>query len=228
MHTLTKIQPNVLIATPKDAAAEHCQTEIAKIAESLGLDVQAKRYTLGANVIPEKFSHVKLSDAEWTIWQAFCPTSYSGKQLNGYTFDVIPPPVLKHWGSLAGLPWDTIEIRTTEKTEFADPILVGTYDNAVYLLARWGEDAPDLISFDEVKDRVTKVLNADEHCTIQVVSLWFVAVFALSMHFSSMPSVAIAVGILGVLVTPLVVKLCNAHARNVHPIGRALKELDKQ
>jgi hypothetical protein len=103
-----------------------------------------------------------LSKAELTIWRAWLLTHYSDADTKGdkeslrdYALDSIPLPVLmafeQHKESKL---FDSLEIW---KPEFGqtDQILIGVIGNDRFLLARWAKSSADLISFDEIKRRVT-------------------------------------------------------------------------
>jgi hypothetical protein len=150
---LSPVSPRVHLAKPKEQpiVMPRDSERIADLAKSLGLDVQAKRHRADVALIPKIFARAQLTREEEVIWGAFCPRVYTEREFAAYQFDTIPAEVIEHWTQLKQFPWDTFEIRTTEATKFEDPLLIGVYQNVRYLLARWGEEAATLLSFDEVK-----------------------------------------------------------------------------
>ncbi|PIT91214.1 hypothetical protein COU17_01755 [Candidatus Kaiserbacteria bacterium CG10_big_fil_rev_8_21_14_0_10_49_17] len=149
----------VLIARPKASAStlsEEEGEELSKIAKDIGLPIVADRYS--SSGVSALFSHVKMSDDELLIWQTYCPTKYRDtekprhreKKLRSYQFDTIPPEVLRLWDRVKDIGFDEIQIWTTEKTPYVDPVLVGTLGEDHFLLARWGEESPDTLSFNGV------------------------------------------------------------------------------
>ncbi len=151
---------NVLLAIARGCPAPAPQSEAAAIAEELGLTVQAARYGKRTD-IAEQFGHVCLSDDEWSVWDAFCPTAYFenrtgrvGESFSDYGFDLIPAPVLKYWRDVKrDYAFDEFQIWTVEENK-QDPLLIGIYAGAHYLLARWGTESPELLPFHEVARQV--------------------------------------------------------------------------
>lgn len=144
--------------------------DLAAIALSLGLPAQAQRYS-APHSVEQDFT--PLAPDEWLIWQAFCPTGYrtdvaepmrhqisnglycTELPLAEYKYDTIPPAVLKHWQAIKqNYGFDSFQIRTTEKTQFCDPILIGLVGAVPYLLARWGLESPESMPFAEVRRRL--------------------------------------------------------------------------
>lgn len=160
---LQKVIDTALIALPETSAeAAESNDEIALLAEKLGLERQADRYKKGGSTIPHAFASYRLSDDEVQVWARFCPTHYieGSDAFRQYSFDTPPVPVLTHWALLKeNYPWDHFEIWTTEKTKSSDPLLIGVFEGVRYLLARWGKEAPDLISYAEVRERVCAELR---------------------------------------------------------------------
>lgn len=150
---LSPVSPRVLLAKPSQqpVIVPKDNERIASLAKSLGLDVQAKRHRADVALIPKIFARAQLTREEEVIWGAFCPRVYTEREFATYQFDTIPAEVIEHWTQLKQFPWDTFEIHTTEATKFEDPLLIGVYQNVRYLLARWGEEAATLLSFNEVK-----------------------------------------------------------------------------
>lgn len=146
------------LAKVKDATKVTNSEELAKIAEELGLEIQARRYRCRS----VKDCFTPLTEDEWQIWAEHCPTRYWWRAdpkhnllIKDYAFDTIPGPVLQHWKAVRDeFAFDNFVIRTTEKTQHKDPLLLGTHGEASYLLARWGEEAPDLLPLIEVAKRV--------------------------------------------------------------------------
>lgn len=146
------------LTSVKDATKVENNEELAKIAEELGLEVQARRYSKRS--VEDCFT--RLTADEIAIWMAYCPMAYwlkadskANKLIQDYAFDTIPGPVLRHWKVIRDdFAFDNFMIRTTERTEHMDPLLMGTHGANVYLLARWGEEAPGLLSYPEVAKKV--------------------------------------------------------------------------
>ena len=153
---LVAVSPRVLLAQPLETSTfvSSGNKRISDLAASLGLDAQAKRYQKEYEIIPQLFANARLTNEEDVVWKAFCPRAYGEREFARYEFDTIPAEVIEHWAQLKQFAWDAFEIRTTEATRNEDPLLIGIYQGARYLLARWGEEAPKLLSFDEVKRRL--------------------------------------------------------------------------
>jgi hypothetical protein len=154
-NVLLAIQAKARVSTVVDQHAVALATE-------LGLAVQAKRYETRANDIKEQFAQYRHTAHEIAVWRKFCPTQYvmGSDTFANYAFDTIPVEVLEHWAKLKReYAWDSLEIRTTERTRNSDPLLIGTFGGEQYLLARWGNEAPDLISFDQVRERVCAAMR---------------------------------------------------------------------
>ena len=132
------------------------QDDLSNIAEELGLELQARRY----HSSPVETAFKPLSDDEWRIWNAYCPTSYSNLQegrfhLKNYAFDTIPGEVLRHWKTIKDtFAFDSFQIWTTERTQHYDPLLIGILGEKRYLLARWADEAPGLLPVAEVAWRI--------------------------------------------------------------------------
>ncbi len=148
------------LAKYRDMTKTEDAEDLAAIAEELGLEVQARRYrsrSVEASFIP-------MTGDELTIWRAYCPTRYwAGEKahphLKNYAFDTIPPEVLRHWKAVRdNFAFDEYEIRTTERTEHRDPLLIGVHGAARHLLARWGEESPGLLSLQEIARRLLLAL----------------------------------------------------------------------
>lgn len=157
---LKRVLGNAMVAIPEQQQGIGGNIEGAELAKKLGLKQQALRYQMSGVDIRTTFAEFLLSGTELTIWRNFCPTSYveGTEKLEAYHFDTIPVPVLKHWNNLKQqYPFDHFEIWTTEepaKAVASDPLLIGIFEGAFYLLARWGKEAKDLLSYNEVCDRV--------------------------------------------------------------------------
>lgn len=157
-NALRAVVANVLLATPAEMSGDN-NLRAAKLAESLGLHKQSERFKkLQDGEISTVFQAVRLDGEELACWEIYCPTHYveGTEAFNKYSFDTIPVEVLEHWTNLKKkYPFDAFEIWTTERplVRLPDPLLVGVYNGARYLLARWGEEAPDLLPFSEVLKR---------------------------------------------------------------------------
>lgn len=81
-----------------------------------------------------------------------------------YMHDTIPAEVLRHWSMIRGrYAFDSYEIRTTERTPvMRDPLLIGYFSGAMYLLARWGLESPEALPFKEVARQLKK--RREEEC----------------------------------------------------------------
>lgn len=164
------------LAKVKDATKVENNEELARIAAALGLEVQARRYSKRS--VEDCFT--SLTDDEWKVWRVYCPTPYwlkadpkHNRLLKDYGFDTIPGPVLRHWKMLSDeFAFDNFIIRTTEKTPHIDPLLLGTLGQSIYLLARWGEEAPGLLTLKEVATRMLKqhVQSAWNNCSVMFES----------------------------------------------------------
>lgn len=143
MHVLTEVT-----VIPQGA-----REEVAAIADQLGLTAQAQRH-LKASV---ESAFKPLTSDEWTLWQFACPKQYAGKELANYRFDTIPVEVLRHWKKIKEIfHFDEFVIRTTERTEadLVDPILVGYHGPNRFLLARWGDEAPESLKMTDIAEKV--------------------------------------------------------------------------
>lgn len=157
---LKRVLENAMVAIPEQQQGIGGNIEGAKLAEKLGLKQQAVRYQMTGTDIRTTFAEFLLSETELTIWRNYCPTSYveGTEEFEAYRFETVPVPVLKHWDELKQQhPFDHFEIWTTEQRARAtasDPLLIGVFEGGFYLLARWGKEAKDLLSYSEVCDRV--------------------------------------------------------------------------
>jgi hypothetical protein len=160
-EALRKVLVNAHAVDPKDANTTS-DPEATKLASSLGLTRQAERHEHGADSIPIAFAEVRLKEIELGAWRIYCPTRYiSGTpEFSNYGFDTIPKEVLARWAKIkADYAFDSFEIWTTERTAANDPLLIGTYQGAHYLLARWGKEAENLLPFAEVLEEVRRRLR---------------------------------------------------------------------
>lgn len=160
--SLRRVLGNAMLANLTETAPKHKpDAEAVELAKKLGLNRQANRYEKGTNGIALVFASSLLQGEEALIWQMYCPTHYveGTEQFNDYIFDTIPTAVLKYWAGLKEMyAFDSFEIWTTERTKNSDPLLVGVYEGARYLLARWGKEAADLISYAEVRAKICESL----------------------------------------------------------------------
>lgn len=146
------------LAEVKDGTKVENAGDLAKLAAELGLEVQARRYSKSS--VEDCFT--PLTADERLIWDAYCPTAYwlkadpnNNKMISDYAFDTVPEPVLRHWKAIRdNFAFDNFMIKTTEKTAYKDPLLIGTHGENRYLLARWGQEAPDLVPLTEVAKRL--------------------------------------------------------------------------
>ena len=136
-------------------------SEAVALAKELGLELQAKRYEkpLAENVF------TPLSRDEITLWRAHCPTWYREgggdniRDLKDYAFDNVPIEVMRHWKAIKdNYAFDRYQIWTTERTRHTDPLLIGVIGQKLYLLARWGLEAPGDMS---VKDVAQGIYDAN-------------------------------------------------------------------
>lgn len=150
---------------PEEKGLIESWEEELKIAQDMGLHVQAKRIsteitTLKANRL---ISTPPMTEIEIVIWQSWLPKAYyTGGDLSGYNFDRIPRPVLKAWekAKKSNL-FERFEIWTPEYND-PDPALVGVAGNNKYLLARWAESDAEFISFEQIKRELTRRWFANE------------------------------------------------------------------
>jgi hypothetical protein len=160
---LQDVAVNARIAEP-GVSESTGDEEVSAIAAELGLVRQAEHHRRGEHLIPKAFASTKLSGQELAIWQMYCPTHYvdGTEEFKNYQLDTIPVPVLRHWKDVKGkFPFDSYEIWTAERLlrRVGDPLLIGIFQKAQYLIARWGEEATDLISFEEVREHVLQGLR---------------------------------------------------------------------
>ncbi|MBI1824538.1 MAG: hypothetical protein HY200_09470 [Nitrospirae bacterium] len=103
-----------------------------------------------------------LTPEELAVWEEFLPTVYTDQpgvanhhfdeedtlDLQGYTLDFIPLPVLEIWSEckLKGY-FSSYQIRSAEE----DPVLIGMIGPLRFLIARWGES---LRPFEVIKERL--------------------------------------------------------------------------
>lgn len=124
--------------------------EAVALCKGLGLKKQATRYETSRDV-SSAFAKCLLTEDECLVWLHYCPTRYGDLAFGEYAFDLIPLPVLKLWKRCKqDFAFDSFELRTTERTQHQDPILLGRYGSSTYLLARWGDEAPQALSFDDI------------------------------------------------------------------------------
>ncbi len=141
--------------------------EMAILAGKAGLTEQAKQHQKLARAAeiellpPPPFPEV--TESQLKVWHRFLPTSYTGKSLMSYGYDLVPPDALEIISKHQSLFTD-LEIRAPEKK--TDPVLFGIRDlgdkKVTYLLARWSESR--LISFEEVKKEVIKAVGRGKLC----------------------------------------------------------------
>jgi hypothetical protein len=133
----------------------------ASLAAQLGLKKQAERYARACSV---ERDFVPMSVDEQTVWFAFCPKMYRSTregELENYSFDTIPAEVIEYWARIKqNYAFDSFTIRTTEKV--ADPLLIGWFGQAAYLLARWGLESPEDLPLREVAKRVKHEYETEE------------------------------------------------------------------
>lgn len=130
----------------ESAIAHH--HNMAELAGKAGLTSQASSHRQQARAAETKLlpppPFPELTPNQFTVWQRFLPTAYSGPQdLSRYNYDLMPPQVLEIIGQYKN-SFTTLVIRTSEKMK--DPALFGIRNfgdrSATYLLARWGESQP--------------------------------------------------------------------------------------
>lgn len=131
-----------------------------KLCAELGLSAQVRIHTSDTKLM-RAFEKCRLSQDERMVWETYCPTSYSSvdwglRKLSDYRFDTIPFSVLEHWKKCVALGFESVQIRTTEKTLYRDPILLGWLFEEAFLLARWGEEAPGEVTFDDICKRLAE------------------------------------------------------------------------
>ena len=162
VDSLKHVSGNVMLADLPESTLKHKPDgEAVELAKKLGLSRQADRYQKGTNGIAQIFATSLLQGEEADVLQWYCPTRYveGTQQFEGYIFDTIPTAVLKYWAGLKEkYAFDAFEIWTTERTANNDPLLIGVYEGARYLLARWGKEAADLISYAEVRAKICESL----------------------------------------------------------------------
>ena len=162
---LQGVAANARIAVPRITEPSE-NDEASTLAKELGLIRQAEHHRKGAYSIPEAFASTILSGQELAVWQEYCPTSYTEgtEEFKNYQFDTIPLPVLRHWKSVREqFPFDSFQVWTTERPQIQlnDPLLIGIFQGVRYLIARWGKEAADLISFEEVRERALRMLHRE-------------------------------------------------------------------
>lgn len=173
-----------VLALPKVSTSKDT-TQIAAIARDLGLPVQEKRYSAPHSI---ESDFTPLSQDAGLIWRSFCPTAYRTgitegqsnilsfsawtwlteriRPLADYAHDTVPAEVLRHWADVKNrYAFDAFEIRTTERTPaMHDPLLIGYFGNAMYLLARWGLESPEALPFKEVAKRMKE--RREQECGV--------------------------------------------------------------
>jgi hypothetical protein len=83
---------------------------------------------------------IPLSDREMAVWQWFLPMAYFHREFKQYDFGPIPTDVLRVIKQVGQAQlFDSLEIRTPERTRCLDPALIGYIGREAYLLARWAE-----------------------------------------------------------------------------------------
>lgn len=150
MHALAELK-----ILPKSQCAE-----AVKLAAELGLELQAKRYEkpLAENAF------TPLTADETILWRRHCPTRYVPgggervRRLEEYGFDSVPVEVMRHWKSIKdNYAFDRFEVWTTERTRTnTDPLLIGVIGQKLYLLARWGMEAPESLSVTGLAESIYK------------------------------------------------------------------------
>ena len=146
------------IASKPDNEAAILELErMQELTAELGLVAQTTRARMLLEPRKWPVEFPKLSPAQLNVWRAWLPATYYKRNLSEYRFDIIPVHVLELWKQCKKLEiFDCFEIWTPEK-HAPDPVLVGTLGEDYYLLARWSESDENLISFEEIKQRLKKV-----------------------------------------------------------------------
>ena len=156
VHVLTTIKSSSVSAN----------NEAVAICRDLGLKIQEQRYAVGRRV---EDSFTPMTNDELLLWRWYCPKPYgtdpeflvTPSKLENYAFDTIPVEVLKHWSEIKkNYAFDSFQIRTTERTANSDPLLIGNLGQACYLLARWGNDSPDLLSLKDVAVKLCQSVSS--------------------------------------------------------------------
>lgn len=164
---------HVLTISRTSERTEHAG--VADLAASLGLRVQAERYSKPYDITRD---FTAMTPDELRVWDYFCPTAYRAEwtepnsvtidegqfygreyrwPLSEYRHDTLPPEVLRHWGDVKNrYAFDAFEVRTTERRSVPhpDPLLIGYFSGAAYLLARWGLESPEALPLREVALKV--------------------------------------------------------------------------
>ena len=114
---------------------------------------------------PELF-YPTISDAEMNIWRHWLPTTrifargswmFPDTVVNTLERHHAPPEVLEEfrWASTMGL-FDAYEIRTPQRRDLRDPLLIGMHGKQRYRIALWGES---LRPFEEITTLVQDSLS---------------------------------------------------------------------
>lgn len=147
-----------------------------------------------ARITPEKLGYQRVSEAKMKIWEAYLPKEYKGRDLAEFSFKRIPETALVVWETAKEIGiFQEFSIRTPErksimvrvKERLQDPILLGWYDGAPYMIARWGES---LRSFTQVKLRVWTRKSIESTIGITGFILYFCVGFWLMTEYCQKPS----------------------------------------
>jgi hypothetical protein len=153
-------RPVKTLASTNEATAQVC--------DRLGLTLQAQRYRNPNTEMA--MAHAKLTPDQYVVWAAFCPRAYEEPELHTYAFDTIPPEVLDLWDTCKReMAFERYEIRTTETV---DPILLARFGASVFLLARWGDESPSHLSFDEICKALAARARSQAKIMCKYRALW--------------------------------------------------------
>lgn len=150
--------------------------EAQVLCEQLGLSAQADMREHPK--LEEQFRNCLLSHDERIVWHAWCPTEYATPdELARYNHDHIPNAVLKHWAACKSAGFQDFSICTTEKNppSWKDPILLGRLRGREYMLARWADESPDMLSFGAICEtlRSRSVIEFERLCDLFSTHFFF-------------------------------------------------------
>lgn len=127
--------------------------EQQKVALSLNLCGQVQ--LIDRQIILSRYEEIvkspPLSSKKLMVWKAYLPQPYKGREFYGYVFDVIPELVLRKWQE-----WDDLNVFQTFEiwTNKTNAMLVGITDDNHHVLARWGREEEQMLTFEEVMQKV--------------------------------------------------------------------------
>jgi hypothetical protein len=146
-------------------------------------------------ILSEVYGIQPLSDDAVTVWKGFASAKCTAEE---FTEEHIPVTVVRQWAQWKERSlFDGFEIWSTSRQRAAesanesarldDPVLVGRVGDDLYLLARWGKEDANFLTFEQVVDWVytqrLRVLNTSDSVGMKLFKygLCFLISFVVAM-----------------------------------------------